>query len=83
MQSPWLNIGSRMVLTEELRDFQRGTVIGCHLSNKLVIQISALLELPWSTVNAIIVKWKCLGATAVEPGSGRTHKLIEWDRRNS
>jgi biotin synthase-like enzyme len=34
-------------LTEELSDFQLGTVIGCHLSNKS-IQISALLELPRS-----------------------------------
>ena len=44
-------------LTEELSDFQRGTVIGCHLSNKSVHQISALLELPRSTVSAVIVKW--------------------------
>uniref|UniRef100_A0A8C7CBE5 Cytoskeleton associated protein 5 n=1 Tax=Oncorhynchus kisutch TaxID=8019 RepID=A0A8C7CBE5_ONCKI len=36
-------------LTEELSDFQCGTVIECHLSNKSVHQISAQLELPWST----------------------------------
>ena len=28
-------------LTDEFSDFQRGTVIGCHLSNKSVNQISA------------------------------------------
>jgi hypothetical protein len=46
-----------MTPIKELNDFQHGTVIGCHLSNKSVSQISALLELPWSTVSAIIVKW--------------------------
>ena len=38
MQSPETNIAC----TEELSDFQHGTVIGCHLSNKSVCQISAL-----------------------------------------
>ncbi|XP_064876722.1 protein RCC2 homolog [Oncorhynchus nerka] len=70
-----------MVRTKELSDFQRGTVIGCHLSNKSVRQISALLELPRSTVSAVIVKWKRLGATTAQPRSGRPHKLTELDRR--
>uniref|UniRef100_A0A8K9XR22 Myosin IXA n=1 Tax=Oncorhynchus mykiss TaxID=8022 RepID=A0A8K9XR22_ONCMY len=43
--------------------------------------ISALLELPQSTVSAVIVKWKRLGATTPQPRSGRPHKLTEWDRR--
>jgi hypothetical protein len=61
-------------------DFQCGTVIGCHLSNKSVCQISALLVLSWSTVS-VIVKWKCLGATTAQPQSGRPHKLkIIWPR---
>ena len=67
--------------TEELSDFQRGTVIGCHLSNKSDRQISVLLELPRSTVSAVIVKWKRLGATTAQPQSGRPHKLTERDRR--
>ena len=62
MQSPSTNIGRRMGRTEELSDFQCGTVIGCHFFNKSVRQISALLELPRSTVDAVIVKWKRLGA---------------------
>ena len=41
---------------EELNDFQHGTVIAYHLSKKSVRQISALLELPRSTVSAVIVK---------------------------
>ena len=45
-----------------------------------VRQISAMLELPRSTLSAVIVKWKRLGATA-QPQSGRPHKLTEWDWR--
>ena len=81
MQSPWTNIGSRIGRTEELSDFQHGTFIGCHLSNKSVHQISALLELPQSTVSAVIVKWKHLGATTAQLWRGRPHKLTERDRR--
>ena len=58
-------------------DFQRGTIIGCHLSNKSVCQISALLELPGSPVSAVTVKWKCLGAATAQPQSGEPHKLTE------
>ena len=81
MQYLQTNIGSRMGRTEELSDFQHGTVIGCHLSKKAVRQISALLELLWSTVSAVIVKWKHPGATSAQPRSGRPHKLTERDRR--
>ena len=34
-----------------------------------------------STVSAVIVKWKCLGATTAQPQSGRPHKLTERDSR--
>jgi hypothetical protein len=57
-----------------------GTVIGCHLSNNSVHRISALVELPRSTISAVIVKWKCLGASTAQLRSGRPHKLTEWDR---
>ena len=53
---------------------------GCHLSNKSVHQISALIEMPRSTVSAVIVKWKGLGATTAQQQSGRPHKLTERDR---
>ena len=56
-------------------------LIGCHLPNKSVCQISALLELPRSSVCAVSMMWKRLGATTAQPGSGRPHKLTEWDRR--
>ena len=68
-------------LTEKLSDFQSDIVIGCHLSNASVCQISSLLDLPRSTVSAVIVKWKRPGATAAQPRSGRPHNLTEWDHQ--
>ena len=67
--------------TEELSDLKRGTVIGCHLSNKSVRQISTLLELPRLTVNAIIVKWRRLGATTAQLRSGWPQKTTDRDCR--
>jgi hypothetical protein len=67
MKSLLPNIGSRMACSEELGYFQRGTVIGCHLSNKSICQISAMLELPRATVSAVILKWNRLGATMAQP----------------
>jgi hypothetical protein len=55
-----------MANTEEISDFQRGTIIGFLFSNKSVRNSSALLELPWATVSAIIGKWKRLGATTAQ-----------------
>ncbi|XP_035237413.1 LOW QUALITY PROTEIN: NAD kinase [Anguilla anguilla] len=43
--------------TEELSDFQHGTVIGCHLFNKSVREIPALLVLPRS--------WTCASGKTV------------------
>ena len=70
-----------MAHTEELSDFQRGTVIGCHPSNKSIRQISSLLGLVRATVSAVIVKWKRPGGTLAQPQSGRTHKLTEQDHQ--
>ncbi|CAI9600815.1 unnamed protein product, partial [Staurois parvus] len=50
--------------SQELSEFKRGTVIGCHLYNKSIREISLLLNIPWSTVSGIITKWKQLGTTA-------------------
>ncbi|XP_049428354.1 aminoacyl tRNA synthase complex-interacting multifunctional protein 1-like isoform X1 [Epinephelus fuscoguttatus] len=75
------NICGRMGRSEELSDFQRGTVVGCHLCKKSVREISALLNLPRSTVSAVILKWKRGGITTALPRSGRPHKLKEEDRQ--
>ncbi|CAI9603219.1 unnamed protein product, partial [Staurois parvus] len=61
------NICERMGRSQELSDSKRGTVIGCHLCNKSVRDISWLLNIPWSTVSGIITKWKQLGTTATQP----------------
>ncbi|XP_023126446.2 uncharacterized protein LOC111568838 isoform X2 [Amphiprion ocellaris] len=66
---------------EELSDFQRGTVVGCYLCKKSIREISALLNLPRSTISSVILKWKRGGITTALPRSGRPHKLKEQDRQ--
>ncbi|CAI9620337.1 unnamed protein product [Staurois parvus] len=53
--------------SQELSEFKRGTVIGCHLCNKSIHEISLLLNIPRSTVSGIKTKWKQLGTTATQP----------------
>ncbi|CAI9593346.1 unnamed protein product, partial [Staurois parvus] len=40
-----------MSRSQELSEFKRGTVIGCHLCNKSIRKISSLLNIPLSTVS--------------------------------
>ncbi|CAI9533164.1 unnamed protein product, partial [Staurois parvus] len=76
-QTASTNICERMGRSQELSEFKRGTVIGCHLCNKSIRDISLLLNIPRSTVSGIIIKWKQLGTTATQPRSGRPHKMTE------
>ncbi|CAI9574332.1 unnamed protein product [Staurois parvus] len=55
-----------MGCSQELSEFKRGSVIGCHLCNKYIREISLLLNIPQSTVSGIITKWKQLGTTATQ-----------------
>ena len=73
------NLGKACNLHRQKLSVECGTVMGCHVSNKSVHQISALLKLPRSTVSAVIVKWKCLEATTAKPRPGRPHKFTEQD----
>ncbi|CAI9539236.1 unnamed protein product [Staurois parvus] len=57
MQTASTNICERMGRSQELSEFKRGTVIGCHLCNKSIRDISVLLNIPRSTVSGIIIKW--------------------------
>ncbi|CAI9562956.1 unnamed protein product [Staurois parvus] len=75
------NICERMGHSQELSEFKRGTVIGCHLCNKSICEISLLLNIPWSTVSGIITKWKQLGTTATQPQSGRPREMTERSHR--
>ncbi|CAI9582248.1 unnamed protein product [Staurois parvus] len=77
MQTASTNICERMGHSKDLSEFKRGTVIGCHLYNKSIREISLLLNIPRSTVSGIITKWKQLGTTATQPHSGRQCKMTE------
>ncbi|CAI9550647.1 unnamed protein product [Staurois parvus] len=61
--------------SQELSDSKRGPVIGGHLGNKSIRDISWLLNIPRSTVSGIITKWKQLGTTATQPPSGRPRHM--------
>ncbi|CAI9547667.1 unnamed protein product [Staurois parvus] len=58
MQTASTNICERMGRSQELSEFKRSTVIGCHLCNKFIREISLLLNIPRSTVSGIITKWE-------------------------
>ncbi|CAI9598078.1 unnamed protein product [Staurois parvus] len=81
MQIASTNICERMGRSQELSEFKRGTMIGCHLCNKSIREISLLLNISWSTVSGIITKWKQLGTTATQPRSGRPCKMTGWGQR--
>ncbi|CAI9552924.1 unnamed protein product, partial [Staurois parvus] len=77
------NICERMGRSQELSEFKRGTVIGCHLCNKSIREISFLLNIPWSSVSGIITKWKQLGTTATQPPSERGQRILKRTVRRS
>ncbi|CAI9537655.1 unnamed protein product [Staurois parvus] len=60
--------------SQELSEFKRGPVIGCHLCNKSIRDISLLINIPRSTVSGIIAMWKQLGITATQPRSAHAQK---------
>jgi hypothetical protein len=47
----------------ELSNFERGLVIGCHISKKSVRDIVTLLKLPKLMVGDVILKWQREGTT--------------------
>ncbi|CAI9583770.1 unnamed protein product [Staurois parvus] len=77
MQTASKNICERMGRSQELSEFKRRTVIGCHLCNKSICEISLLLNIPRSTVSGIITKWKQLGTTTTQPPNSRPRKMTE------
>ncbi|CAI9581485.1 unnamed protein product [Staurois parvus] len=60
--------------SQELSDSKSGPVIGCHLCNKSIRDISWLLNIPRSTVSGIITKWKPLGTTTTHPPSAHSEQ---------
>ncbi|CAI9542809.1 unnamed protein product, partial [Staurois parvus] len=81
MQTASTNICERMGRSQELSEFKRGAVTGCHLCYKFIREISLLLNIPQSTGNGIITKWKQLETTATQPPSGRPRKMTERGQR--
>ncbi|CAI9560825.1 unnamed protein product, partial [Staurois parvus] len=77
MQTASTNICERMGRSQELSGFKRGTVIGCHLCNKSIHEISLLLNIPPSTVSGIKTKWKQLGATATQPQREQGQRMLK------
>ncbi|CAI9569954.1 unnamed protein product [Staurois parvus] len=67
--------------SQELSDSKRGPVIGGHLGNKSIRDISWLLNIPRSTVSGIVTKWKQLGTTATQPPSGRPRHMTGRGQR--
>ncbi|CAI9612922.1 unnamed protein product [Staurois parvus] len=53
MQTASTHICDRMGRSQELGEFNRDTMIGCHLC-KSICEISLLLNIPQSTVSSII-----------------------------
>ncbi|CAI9544255.1 unnamed protein product, partial [Staurois parvus] len=58
MQTASTNICERMGRSQELSEFKHGTVIGWHLSNKSICEMSLLLNIPRSTISGIKTEWK-------------------------
>jgi transposase len=65
----------------ELSNFERGLVIGCHISKKSVTDIATLLKLHKSTVGDVVMKWKREGTTTTKPRLGRPRLMTDRDRR--
>ncbi|CAI9568728.1 unnamed protein product, partial [Staurois parvus] len=63
--------------SQELIKFKHGTVIGCHLCNKSIREISLLLIIPRSTVSGIITKWKQMGTTATQSQSEWVQHMLK------
>ncbi|CAI9600031.1 unnamed protein product [Staurois parvus] len=64
MQTASTNICERMGCSQELNEFKRGTMIGCHLCNKSSREISLLLNIPQSTVQGYYSKVEATGSNS-------------------
>ncbi|CAI9601430.1 unnamed protein product, partial [Staurois parvus] len=83
MQTASTNICERMGHPQELSEFKRGTMIGCHLCNKSICEISLLLNIPRPTVSGIVTKWKQSGTTATQPQSERGQRMLKHNVHRS
>ncbi|CAI9599133.1 unnamed protein product [Staurois parvus] len=56
-------------------------MIGCLLCINSILELFLLLNIPRSTVNGIITKWKQLGTTETQSRSDRPRKMTERGQR--
>ncbi|GFS51197.1 regulator of chromosome condensation 2 [Trichonephila clavipes] len=66
---------------KELSEFERDSIVGCHLCGKSVREIADILQKPKPTVSDVIVKWKRRGSETAEKRTGRPKILGERSRR--
>jgi hypothetical protein len=76
-----LSSTSKMGNSGELSYFERGLVIGCHISKKSVRDTATLLKFPKSMDDDVIAKWKCKGTTTMQPWPGRPHLMTNRGHR--
>ncbi|GFW77921.1 hypothetical protein TNCV_3911311 [Trichonephila clavipes] len=70
-----------MSKSKKLSEFDRGSIVRCHLCGKSVRGIADILEKPKSTVSDVIVKWERRGSETAEKRPGRPKILGERSRR--
>ncbi|GFW44932.1 regulator of chromosome condensation 2 [Trichonephila clavipes] len=70
-----------MSKSKELSEFDRGSIVGCHISGKSIREIADILQKPKSTVRDVIVKWKRRSSKTAEKRTGRPKMLGERSRR--
>ncbi|GFV21736.1 uncharacterized protein TNCV_3484331 [Trichonephila clavipes] len=67
--------------SKELSEFDRGSIVGCHLCGKSVREIADILQRPKSNVSDVIVKCKRRGSKRAEKRTGRLKIFGERRRR--
>jgi transposase len=75
-----LSSTSSMGRSGELSGFERGLVIGWHISKKSTRDIATVLKLPRSMAGDMIVKWKHEGTTTMKPQPGRPRLMTNRGR---
>lgn len=77
LRSTLTSVCKRMGRSQDICEFQHGTLTGCRLSKRSSPEISSLLNIPHETVSGTLTKWKRLGTTATRPQNGRPGKITE------
>ncbi|GFW42373.1 transposable element Tc1 transposase [Trichonephila clavipes] len=70
-----------MSKSKEISEFDRGSIVGCHLCGKSVREIADILQESKSTVSDVIVKWKRRRSETAEKQTGTSKILGECSRR--